>query len=138
MKFILFIIALFLHTSVWADIYIIAHKQNPIKQLSLSQLKELYLGNRQFIGEIRILPLDQDIQESTRNKFYSQVIEIEQSQLISHWSKLIFTGKGQAPKSLLSDNSIIEFVSANPNTIGYINSQTMNDKVKVIYQAIIN
>lgn len=138
MKFILLLIVSVINASTWAEIYVIAHKQSTINQLNHAQLKEIYLGNRQFIADVRVLPLDQDIQESTRHDFYTQVINIDQSQLISHWSKLIFTGKGQAPKSLLADQSIIDFVSANPNTIGYIKSQSMNDKVKIIYQAILN
>ena len=116
----------------------IAHKQSPINAISLAELKELYLGNRQHIQNVRVLPLDQDNQEIIRQNFYDQVINIDQSQLISHWSKLIFTGKGQSPKSLLADDSILQFVSANPSTIGYINSSAMNEHVKVIYQAVIN
>lgn len=136
-RFLLISLTLFsLHS--WADIYVIAHKQSPINAVSLAELKELYLGNRQHIQNVRVLPLDQDNQEIIRQNFYDQVINIDQSQLISHWSKLIFTGKGQSPKSLLADDSILQFVSANPSTIGYINSNAMNEHVKVIYQAVIN
>lgn len=138
MKLITILIMGILNTPAWADIFVIAHKDSVINALTLTELKELYLGNRKFVDKVRVLPLDQAYNEPTRQLFYSQVIKIDQSQLISHWSKLIFTGKGQSPESLLSDQSILDFVSSNPSTIGYIKKEAIDNSVKVIYQAIIN
>ncbi len=120
-----------------SDIYVIAHKNSAIQNLNLETLKEIYLGNRQYINELRVLPLDQDSQESTRQQFYQDIIQKPQGQLISHWSRLIFTGKGQAPIALSGDQSIVNFVSNNPNVIGYINKKFISSNVKIIYQSKI-
>ncbi len=117
-----------------AGIVLIMHKQSAINQLKAETIKELYLGLRQYVQKIRILPLDQDVGERSRQSFYHDLIKKPQSQLISHWSRLIFTGKGQAPVALSSDQSILMFVSNNPNVVGYIDERFLTDDVKVVFR----
>jgi hypothetical protein len=54
------------------------------------------------------------------------------SQLNAYWSKLVFTGKGTPPEKLTTDQAVIDFVAANGNAIGYVDSAKVTDKVKVI------
>ncbi|MFT7568265.1 MAG: hypothetical protein ACI846_002583, partial [Pseudoalteromonas distincta] len=43
-----------------------------------------------------------------------------------------FTGKGTPPEKFDSDQAVIDFVAANGDSIGYIDSNKATDKVKVI------
>lgn len=118
-----------------ADVVVIAHKDLPISSLSQKDVAGIYLGNRQVINELRIIPLDQGHDNSIRDLFYSSVIEMPYNQIISHWSRLIFTGKGQPPMALMGSNSIVEFVRNNPNVIGYVEQEYVTPDVKVLFQA---
>ncbi len=115
-----------------AGIVMIMHKESPIVEVEEETIKDLYLGSKKYVQDIRILPLDQNNGEISRQKFYQTVIKKPKSQLISHWARLIFTGKGQAPIALFSDESILMFVSSNPNSIGYIDERFLTGEVKVV------
>ena len=118
-----------------ADIVLIAHKKMPINQLSKDDIQNIYLGNRQIINNLRIIPLDQEHDSPTRLTFYALVFNMPHNQIISHWSRLIFTGKGQAPIALAGNNSILDFVRHNPNVIGYIDEKYLTPDVKVLYRS---
>jgi ABC-type phosphate transport system substrate-binding protein len=116
-----------------ADLYVIAHKNFSQNSISKAKLRDIYSGDAQYVDQTRIIPLDQDFNTESRAVFYQFAVDRPMAQIISHWSKLIFTGKGPAPISLTGDASILEFVRKNPNAIGYINSHSNTDGVKVLH-----
>jgi ABC-type phosphate transport system substrate-binding protein len=131
MKTILLILICFSQYS-FADLQVIAHKNFNESSISMQTLRDIYSGDSQSINGIRIIPLDQGFNSQNRALFYDLVLEKPMDQIISHWSKLIFTGKGQAPTSLTGDASILEFVSNNLNAIGYVGSDMPIKNVKII------
>lgn len=128
----LLLILMCLSQFTFADLQIIAHENFKEDSVSVKKLRDIYSGDSQFISDIRIIPLDQGFNTENRTIFYNQVLTKPMAQIVSHWSKLIFTGKGQAPISLTDDASILEFVSNNPNAIGYVSSDIPIKSVKVI------
>ena len=131
----LFSFLLIFCSQAWADILLIAHKDMPVEKLSRESILDIYLGNQQIVNNLRIIPLDQEHDSPSRIEFYDKVINLPHNQIISHWSRLIFTGKGQAPISLAGNNSILEFVRNNPNVIGYIDEDYLTPDVKILYRS---
>jgi ABC-type phosphate transport system substrate-binding protein len=131
MKILLLILICFSQYTL-ADLQMIAHKTFKGDSVSMQKLRDIYSGDSQFVNGIRIIPLDQDFKTDNRTLFYDLVLDKPMAQIVSHWSKLIFTGKGQAPVSLIGDASILAFVSENPNSIGYVGSDMPIKNVKVI------
>ena len=128
--FILFLLCI--SQSAFADLSVIVHRDFSANTIELHNLRSIYSGDNQHINDLRIIPLDQQVNSDNYTQFYDAVLNRPMEQIISHWSKLIFTGKGQAPISLAGDMSIIKFVESNPNAIGYIDSKYVTDTVKVI------
>jgi hypothetical protein len=54
------------------------------------------------------------------------------SQFKSYWKKLVFTGKGSAPKSFHTDAEVIRYVAETPGAISYISSETRPENVKIL------
>jgi hypothetical protein len=50
-----------------------------------------------------------------------------------YWAKRVFTGKGEAPEILGSDEEVIRRVMNNIDSVGYINAASLVDGVKVVY-----
>jgi len=48
------------------------------------------------------------------------------------WSKLVFTGKGSAPREFPSGEDVVKAVAADPHAIGYVDRSFVNMTVKVI------
>ncbi len=45
---------------------------------------------------------------------------------------MVFTGKAQSPKEVADDAAVIGKVSENSKAIGYVDSGSVNDSVKVV------
>ena len=45
---------------------------------------------------------------------------------------MVFTGKTQQPKEVADDAEVIAKVSSDPQAIGYVDSGSVNDSVKVV------
>jgi ABC-type phosphate transport system substrate-binding protein len=130
----LFLLTLLLFTqAAFADLYVIAHNSFSEDSVNASMLRNIYSGDTQYINDLRIIALDQDTNSENYANFYSNVIDKPMAQIISHWSKLIFTGKGQAPMSLAGDMSVTNFVQNNPNAIGYVDAKSKPENVKIIH-----
>ena len=81
-----------------------------------------------------MVPIDQDDGNGARLDFYNNTVKKTQAQLKSYWSRLIFTGKGQAPQVVGNDGDVKSMVATNPNLIGYIDEASVDASVKVIYK----
>jgi hypothetical protein len=68
-----------------------------------------------------------------RDEFYSKVLGKDAAQVKAVWSRLIFSGKGTAPREIGDVAEVKKLVSANPSTIGFIDKSAVDASVKVVY-----
>lgn len=116
-----------------ADLAVVVNAENPTDSITIEELVNVFLGrSRQLAGGTKVIPIDQMEGESARIEFYDKVVKKSPSQLNSYWSRLIFAGKGRPPYAVSNDQEVIEFVSANPSMIGYVDLTAVDDSVKVI------
>ncbi|MDX1695668.1 MAG: phosphate ABC transporter substrate-binding protein [Ketobacteraceae bacterium] len=116
-----------------ADLAVVVNMENPTDSITIEELVNVFLGrSRQLAGGTKVIPIDQVEGEAARIEFYDKVVRKSPSQLNSYWSRLIFAGKGRPPYAVMNDQEVIEFVSANPSMIGYVDQTAVDDSVKVI------
>lgn len=116
-----------------AELAIIVHPANSVTQINKSELSDLYLGRSEAFGNGLVAePLEQSSQSPVRRHFIKAVLGMDEGALKSHWSKLMFSGKGQPPVTLADDAEIREAVATNRRAIGYINKNAVNGSVKVV------
>ncbi|WP_448212074.1 phosphate ABC transporter substrate-binding protein [Colwellia sp. MEBiC06753] len=86
--------------------------------LDAKDIKKIYLGkSKKFPGGGDATPIELK-EGQAKSDFLDAVVGKSESQFKAYWSKLVFTGKGQAPKSFDSDADIIKEVSGDPTLIG--------------------
>ncbi len=131
------ITSLLLSLAIWvpvtlADIVVITNPSNTAT-LSQSDVKRIFLGKmKSFPDGGTILSVNQSAGSDVRKTFDKQALGKSPSQMKAYWSKLVFSGKGNPPKELLSDAEIIKLVAENPAVIGYIDSANKTSDVKVV------
>lgn len=117
--------------NVFAEVAVIINPNNA-SSVDADTIKKIYLGkSKSFSNGEKVNPVNQD-NTTVADEFNDKVVGKSSSQLNAYWSKLIFTGKGTPPEKLASDQAVIDFVAANNDAIGYIDSSKVSDKVKVI------
>ena len=113
---------------------VVAGKGSPIGASSEDDVIKAFLGKKKDLGGAPVVPVDQGEGNAVRNDFYTNVVKKSEAQLKSYWSRLIFTGKGQAPQVVGGDTEVKGMVASNPNIIGYIDESAVDGTVKVIYK----
>lgn len=117
----------------WAEMVVVASERSPVRELTSLQLTDIYLGRLTHLPEGRaVVPVDQAEHTSAHREFYQQYLGRTPAQIRSHWSRLIFTGRGQPPKAVHSDAAMAEALRRNPNAIGYIDSEALPEGLRVI------
>lgn len=116
-----------------ADVVAVVAANSPITSLTKSQVINIFLGksNRFPDGSIAI-PIDQEEGSAERNKFYAKYANMSAAQLKGHWSKIIFTGRGQPPKEVANNTEVKKRITAIPNSIGYIEQDLVDDSLRVL------
>lgn len=113
---------------------VVVGKGSPIGASNESDVVKAFLGKKKDLGGVSVIPVDQGEGNPARNDFYANVVKKSEAQLKSYWSRLIFTGKGQAPQVVGGDGEVKNMVASNPNIIGYIDESSVDGTVKVIYK----
>ncbi|HEY0635130.1 MAG TPA: phosphate ABC transporter substrate-binding protein, partial [Gammaproteobacteria bacterium] len=112
---------LFVSAAAAAELAVIVHPSNSLSKISKSEVSDIFLGRADdFANGKAAEPLDQANSSPTRRQFLKAVLGMDEGALKSHWSKLMFSGKGQPPEMLSGDEEIRAAIAANPHGIGYI------------------
>ncbi len=125
-------LSLWLCGTVLADQIVIVNNNVSVGSLDGNTLKKIYLGKKtKWDNGDKIVPVT--LKEGpVHDNFLNNIIKKNNSQFLTYWKKMIFTGKGVPPRSVPSDTDVVNFVSSTPGGIGYIDSQTPHDAVKVV------
>lgn len=126
------LLSLMAGTVCTAEVVVVVSSRNPIKTLSRAQIIDIYLGRmNRFPNGNPVTPIDLS-ESSPRDEFYSRYLERSPSQIKAHWAKLIFTGRGQPPPTVSSGDAMAESVAENPNAIGYLSPDFLDERLRVV------
>ncbi|AXP03749.1 MULTISPECIES: substrate-binding domain-containing protein [Pseudomonas] len=119
--------------AVKADVVVVVATSSPVKTLARNQVADIFLGKTsRFPGGGQATPIDQTEDSPTRDEFYTTFTGKSASQLKAHWSKIIFTGRGQPPQAVSSSAEVKKRVAENPDTIGYIDAREVDGSVRAL------
>ncbi len=131
---LILLIVLMRFNNCWSAVAVVTHPSTPIATLTRDQATNIFLGKSSNFPEgTKAIAVDQTEGEVSRTVFYKKVVKKDASQLNAYWARLIFTGKGQPPKTVLDDDEVLEFISTTPNSLGYISQDAVDDNVKVLF-----
>lgn len=104
-----------------AELVVIVSARNPLPALTPDQVAAIFLGQAgRFPDGAEVVALDQRLGSNQREQFYAQVTGKTPALLKAHWSKMVFTGRGQPPREAIDSTSVRRMVADNPSMIGYI------------------
>jgi ABC-type phosphate transport system substrate-binding protein len=116
-----------------AENVIVVSAKSSVGSLSKEQVADLYLGNtKEFPGGGIALPLLPS-SGATRSEFFDKVLGKNEAQAKAIWSRLVFSGKGSAPRDVADSAETVKLIAANPSCIGVIEKSAVNASVKVVY-----
>lgn len=116
-----------------ADVVVVVSAGSPLDALSRTELTDIYLGRPVRLPSGQpVVPIDQAERAPAHDIFYREYLGRSAAQIKAHWSKLIFTGRGRPPQSVGDDAAMAEVIAENPDAIGYIDSDSVDDRLRVV------
>ncbi len=104
-----------------------------VDSLSDSDVKKLFMGKKTKLDNgstARIIELVDG--SAGRLAFHEVATGRSESQLQSAWSRLVFTGKAEAPVQVADYAGVIAEVTSNADAIGYVDESALTGDVKVL------
>lgn len=116
-----------------ADVVAVVSSKSSVTALSKNQIVDIFLGKTShFPDGDQAVPIDQVEGSAARDEFYARFSGKSAAQIKAHWSKIIFTGRGQPPKEVSSSIEVKNQVAQNPKSIGYIERSLVDGSVRVL------
>jgi ABC-type phosphate transport system substrate-binding protein len=116
-----------------AELVVIVSAKNPVTALRPDQVAAIFLGQSvRFPDGVEAVPLDLPPGSKLRGEFYERVAGKTPALLKAHWSKMVFTGRGQPPGEAPDSAAMRRRVAENPELIGYIERAALDGSVRPV------
>ena len=116
-----------------SDVVAVVSAQSSVTILSQSEIVDIFLGNTRVLSNgDKVIPIDQAEGSLVRDEFYAKFAGKSAAQMKAHWSRIIFTGRGQPPKEAALDSEAKKRIVDNPNAIGYLDNRMVDSSVRVL------
>jgi len=120
-------------TTAYADLAIIVNPSYNDGKLNIQDIKKLFLGERTaFPDGSYAMPVNHNAGSPDRKQFYSSVLGMNATSLSRYWRRQISMGNNNQPEVVNSYTAVLNTVASTPGSISYINSNMVNNKIKVL------
>jgi ABC-type phosphate transport system substrate-binding protein len=116
-----------------ADLVVIVSARNPVATLRADQVAAIFLGQSvRFPDGAEAVPYDLRLGAALRDEFYARVTNKTPALVKAHWSKMVFTGRGQPPAELADSVAVRRKVAEDLDAIGYIERSALDASVHAV------
>ena len=138
MKIILIFIIIaslgFTNTAFSETQYAVIISSQNTQSLSLDNVKRIFFGRiARFADGTKAIPINQTIKSDARKQFEQVILQKNPRKMQQYWASMVFSAKYDAPEEAQSDNEMLERISENNGSIGYINKNQLDDRVRVLF-----
>ena len=121
-----------LATTAWA-VEVIAHPSVANARLSLVQAKGLFsMRQTRWPEGMRAWVFVLPDSHPTHSAFSKEVLNLYPYQLRQTWDRQVYSGTGQAPIEVATEEEMISRVASTPGAIGYVRKVNPHDPVRII------
>jgi phosphate transport system substrate-binding protein len=116
---------------VRAQIVVIVNPRNPVKDLSLEELRRLYLGRTTtFRQDLQVSLMEQAV---VSDAFYQAALGMNEARVRRHWIGIVFSGEtAKPPRSFAAAEELKKAVAENPGAIAFIDLAETDPDMKVV------
>lgn len=132
LSFILFFLAT--ENALATDHYrIVIHPDVKQETISVNVLRAIFSMRLKTWSDgklikVYVLPDENQLHQD----FSKETLNVFPYQLRSTWDRLVFSGTGQAPTTISTDEEMLHKIASTPGAIGYLRTTLINDDVHVL------
>ena len=116
------------------DVAVIVHRDVPVDSLTLSELRRLVLGDREFWpGSLRVTLLIRAPVANERDVILRAICQMTEAQFRQHWIGKVFRADAAvAPKIVYSTEMAIDMANRIPGAIAFLDASRATRTMKVV------
>ncbi len=117
-----------------SPIAIVVHKDSPVENLSLDELRSIFLADQQFwSNRTRITLLVRAPQSDERTFVLDRIYQMSEAQFRHYWIAKMFRAEvPRGPKIVFSTGMALDLVVAIPGSISFTRADAVTDNVRVV------
>jgi ABC-type phosphate transport system substrate-binding protein len=121
-------------TSHDSDVAVVVNADTPITDLSLAEVRKVFLGQRQYwTPKIPVMLLIRAPVARERDVVLRVIYEMSEEQFKQYWVAMIFRAEVSSPPKIVYSNDMqYELVSALPGAIAFVDARNIHPGVKVV------
>jgi hypothetical protein len=121
--------------SAQAELVVVVNARNGVAVMTRNEVINIFFGRyRQFFNGVEAQPVDLIDSHPDRARFYNGLVGKDISEVNAYWSRLIFSGRTQAPPRLNNPEEVLKWVSSHPGGIGFVELSKADARVRVVYE----
>lgn len=116
------------------EVAIVVNAQTPVDNLTLAEVRKLFLGDRQFwTSNLRVVLLVRAPVAQERNTVLRSIYEMSEAQFRQYWIAKIFRDQTTSgPKIVYSAEMTNELIAAIPGSIAFMQADKVQPGTKVL------
>ncbi len=116
------------------DIAVVVHPDTPVSNLSLSEVRKVFLGDRQYWNtNIPVVLMIRAPVARERDVVLKIIYQMSESQFKQYWIAKIFRAEAAtAPKVVYSNDVASQLITAIPGAIAFVDSKEVKPGTKVL------
>jgi ABC-type phosphate transport system substrate-binding protein len=117
-----------------ADIAVVVHPETPITDLTLSEVRQVLLGERQYWNsKLPVVLLIRAPVARERDVVLRVIYQMSEAQFKQYWVAKIFRAEAASPPKIVYSNDMqFELVSGIPGAIAFMDARNIRPGLKVI------
>jgi ABC-type phosphate transport system substrate-binding protein len=121
-------------TTRGTDIAVVVHPDTPVSDLSLAEVRKVFLGERQYwSAKLPVVLLIRAPVARERDVVLHVIYQMGESQFKQFWVAKIFRAEAASPPKIVYSNDMqFELVSAMPGAIAFVDARNVRPGMKVL------
>jgi ABC-type phosphate transport system substrate-binding protein len=114
-----------------AQLVVVVNPHNPVRNLSIEELRRLYLGRATTFRQNQPVLLLEHAE--ARDAFYQAALGMNEARVKRHWIGIVFSGEtATPPQAIAAVEDLKRVVAQNVGAIGFLDLSAADQSVKVL------
>jgi ABC-type phosphate transport system substrate-binding protein len=102
------------------DLVVIVNDKAPVKSVTAKEVKEIFLGEMTFWGDLKIVPIGYVDGAAVETDFLERVVRVTENVYKTYWIKRIFREGGTPPRKVGGAAEALATLARTPGGIGFV------------------
>ncbi|MFZ5764639.1 MAG: hypothetical protein ACOY4H_03475 [Thermodesulfobacteriota bacterium] len=115
-----------------AEVTLVVHPANPLPAISRQDAEMIFLGKKTGWDSGGAIHVVVNEERMVYDDFCRKILKKTPLQYLLYRKKMLFNGSGIPPLTMADDESVIAFISGSPSAVGFIDSRSLDDRVRAL------